>query len=167
MLGEIAEKSEGMVFGGSEKVRFSDCLLSSAKLAKEPLVCGQARAEMRPVLGELPTLGFELEMLGDEGPIERRHPVGDEVVFLDPRLVVVVVGRDLNRGEVVYVAMGVPVAEGEFSGYWDVVLKLLELGTAVVFSVWYADDGRAHIIVAMLMVAPLWCGGVEVELDVS
>ena len=88
MLGEIAEKSQGVMFGGSKKVRFSDCLLSSAELAKEPLVCGQAGVEMRPVLGELPTLGFELEMLGDEGPVERWHPVGDEVVFFDPRLVI-------------------------------------------------------------------------------
>ena len=166
-LFEIAEKSEGMVFGGSKKVRFSDCLLSSAKLVKEPLVCGQAGVEMRPVFGELPTLSFELEMLGNEGPIERWHPVGDEMVFFDPRLVVVVVGRELNRGEVVRVAVGVPVAQGEFSGDWDVVLKLLELGTAVVFEVWYADGGGAHIIVAMLMVAPLWCDGVEVEFDVN
>ena len=58
MLGEIAKKSQGMMFGGSKKVRFSDCLLSSAKLAKKPCVCGQAGVEMRPVLGELPALGF-------------------------------------------------------------------------------------------------------------
>ena len=74
-------------------------------------------------------------MLGDEGPIERWHPVGDEVVFFDPRLVVVVVGRELNGGEVVYVAMGVPVAQGKFSGDWDVVLKLLELVVDVVLDV--------------------------------
>ena len=110
VLGEIAEKSKGVVFGGGKEVWFSDCLLSSAELAKEPFVCGQARVEMRRVLGELPSLGFELEMLGDERPVERWRPVGDEVVFFDPRLVVVVVGRELNRGEVVYVAMGVPVA---------------------------------------------------------
>ena len=106
-------------------------------------------------------------MLGDEGPIQRWHPVGDEVVFFDPRLVVVVMGRELNGSEVVYVAMGVPVAQGKFSGDWDVGLKLLELGTAVVFSMWYADGGGAHIIVAMLVVAPLWCDGVEVEFDVN
>ena len=56
---------------------------------------------------------------------------------------------------------------GGLSGGWDVVLKLLELCTAVVFSVWYADGGGAHIIVAMFMVAPLWCDGVEVEFDVN
>ena len=65
---------------------------------------------MRPVLGELPALSLELEMLRDEGPVKRWHPVGDEVVFFDPGLVVVVVGGELNRGEVVHVAMGVPVA---------------------------------------------------------
>ena len=92
---------------------------------------------MRPVFGELPTLGFELEILGDEGPIESHF---------DPRLVVVVVGRELNRDEVVHVSMGVPIAQGEFSGDWDIVLKLLELGTAVVFSVWYADGSGAHVI---------------------
>ena len=82
-------------------------------------------------------------------------------------LVVVFMRRELNRSEVVDVAMGVPVAQGEFSGDWDVVLKLLELGTSVVFSMWYADSSGSHIKVAMLMVAPLWCDGVEVELDVN
>ena len=167
MFGEIAEKSQGLMFGRGKKVWFSDCLLPSAKLAKESLVCGQAGVEMRPVLGKLPALGFELEMLGDEGPVERWHPVGDEVMFFDPGPVVVVMGGELNRGEVVHVAMGVPVAQGEFRGDWDIVLKLLELGAAVVFSVWYANGGGTHVIVAMLMVASLWCDGVEVEFDVD
>ena len=46
-------------------------------------------------------------------------------------------------------------------------MKLLELGAAVVFSVWYADGSGAHIKVAMLMVASLWCASVEVEFDVN
>ena len=46
-------------------------------------------------------------------------------------------------------------------------MKLLELGAAVVFSVWYANGGGTHVIVAMLMVASLWCDGVEVEFDVD
>ena len=167
MFGEIAKKSESMVFGRGKKVWFSDCLLPSAKLAKESLVRGQAGVEMCPVLGELQALGFELEMLGYEGPVERWHPVADEVMFFDPGLVVVVMGRELNRGEVVHVAMGVPVAQGEFCGDWDIVLKLLELGTAVVFSVWDANGGGTHIVVAMLMVASLWCECVEVEFDVD
>ena len=51
-------------------------------------------------------------MLGDEGPFQRWHPVGNEVAFFDLRLVIVVVGGELNGGEVMYVAMGVPVAQG-------------------------------------------------------
>ena len=88
-------------------------------------------------------------------------------MLFDPGLVVVVVGRELNRGEVVHVAMGVPVTQGEFRGDWDVVLELLEFGAAVVFSVWDADGGGTHIKVATLMVASLWCDGVEVEFDVD
>ena len=106
-------------------------------------------------------------MLGDEGPFQRWHPVGNEVAFFDLRLVIVVVGGELNGGEVMYVAMGVPVAQGWFSGDRAVVLKLFELGTAIVFTMWYADGGGAHIVVAMLMVTPLRCDGVEVEFDVN
>ena len=35
------------------------------------------------------------------------------------------------------------------------------------FTVWYADGSGAQIKVAMLMVASLWCDGVEVEFDVD
>ena len=45
---------------------------------------------MSPVLGKLPALGFEFEVLGYEWPVEWRHPVGDEIVLLNPGLVVVV-----------------------------------------------------------------------------
>ena len=41
---------------------------------------------------ELPALSLEFKVLGDEGPVEGRHPVGDEMVFTDPGLVIVVVG---------------------------------------------------------------------------
>ena len=44
---------------------------------------------MCSVLCELPSLGLELKMLGDERPVEGRRPVGDEVVFFDPCLLVV------------------------------------------------------------------------------
>ena len=58
---------------------------------------------MCSVLCELPSLG--LEMLGDKRPVEGLHPVGDEVVFFDPCLIVVVVGRELDGGEVVNIVM--------------------------------------------------------------
>ena len=45
---------------------------------------------MGSVFGELPALSFELEVVGDERPVEWRHPVGNEVMFLDPGLVVIV-----------------------------------------------------------------------------
>ena len=44
-------------------------------------------------------------------------------------------GKRAEWSEVVYVAMGVPVAQGKFSGDWDVVLKLLELVVDVVLDV--------------------------------
>ena len=47
---------------------------------------------MRSVFCELPALSLELEVLGDKGPVEGRHPIGNEMVFADPGLVVVVVG---------------------------------------------------------------------------
>ena len=68
---------------------------------------------MGSVFGKLPALSFELEVVGNEGPIERRHPVGDEVVFLYPGLVVGVVGRELDGCEVVNIVVGMPVAEGQ------------------------------------------------------
>ena len=46
-------------------------------------------------------------------------------------------------------------------------MELLELGAAIMFTVWYADGSGAQIKVAMLMVASLWCVGVEVEFDVD
>ena len=38
----------------------------------------------------LPALGFELKVVGNEGPVQRWHPLGDVVAFMDPCLVVVV-----------------------------------------------------------------------------
>ena len=65
---------------------------------------------MCAMFGELPSLGLELEVLGDERPVECRHPIGNVVVFLDPGLIVGVVGRELDGCVVVNVVVGVPVA---------------------------------------------------------
>ena len=99
-----------MVFAGCEKVWFADCLLSSAQAAEEPLVGGKARVEVGSMLGELPSLGFEFEVLRDEGPVERRHPVGDVVVFVDPGLIIGVTRGKLDGGVLMHVVVGVPVA---------------------------------------------------------
>ena len=53
-------------------------------------------------------------MVGDERPIEWRHPVGNEVVFLDPSLVVGVMRGKLNGCEVVNVVVRMPVTKGQF-----------------------------------------------------
>ena len=110
MFCEVVEEGECVMFGRSEKVWLSDCLLSSAPAAKEPLIGGEARVEVGSVFGELPSLGFEFEVLGDERPIERRHPVGDVVVFVNPGLIIGLVRGDLDGGETMYVVMRVPVA---------------------------------------------------------
>ena len=90
VLGEIAEKSEGVQSSGGEEMRFVDGMLPSAKLAEKSLVGGEAGVEVSTVLGELPAVSFELEVVGNERPVEWWHPVGNEVMFLDPGLVVVV-----------------------------------------------------------------------------
>ena len=46
-------------------------------------------------------------------------------------------------------------------------MKLFELGSAIVFSMWYANGSGARIVVAMLVVTTLWSDGVEVEFDVN
>ena len=98
------------MFAGCEKVWFTNCLLSSAQAAEEPLVGGEAGVEVGSVFGELPTLGFEFEVLRDEGPVERRHPVGDVVVFVDPGLIIGVTRGKLDGGVLMHVVVGVPVA---------------------------------------------------------
>ena len=60
---------------------------------------------MGSVFCELPALSFELEVVGNEGPIERRHPVCDVVVLLDPGLVICLMGGKLNSGVVVDVVV--------------------------------------------------------------
>ena len=60
---------------------------------------------MGSVFGELPALSFELEVVGNERPVERRHPVCDVVVLLDPGLVVCVMGGKLNGSVVVDVVV--------------------------------------------------------------
>ena len=60
---------------------------------------------MGSVFCKLPSLSFEFEVVGNERPVERRHPVGDVVVLLDPGLVVCVMGGELNSGVVVDVVV--------------------------------------------------------------
>ena len=43
---------------------------------------------------------------------------------------------------------------------------MFEFGPTVVFPVWDANASRADIEMAMLVVAAVWCGGVEVEFDI-
>ena len=69
---------------------FVNGMLPSAELSEKSLVGCQAGVEMSSVFSELPTLSFELEVVGNERPIEWRHPVGNEVVLLDPSLIVCV-----------------------------------------------------------------------------
>ena len=69
---------------------FMNGMLPSAELSEKSLVSCQAGVEVGSVFCELPTLSFELEVVGDERPIEWRHPVGNKVVFLDPSLIVCV-----------------------------------------------------------------------------
>ena len=71
---------------------------------------GEAGVEVGSVFGDLPTLGFEFEVLRDEGPVERRHPVGDVVVFVDPGLIIGVTRGKLDGGVLMHVVVGVPVA---------------------------------------------------------
>ena len=59
---------------------------------------------------ELPSLGFEFEVVGNERPVECGHPIGNVVVFLDPGLIIGVVGRELDSGVVVNIVVGVQVA---------------------------------------------------------
>ena len=56
---------------------------------KETSVAG---VKVNSVLGELPTLGFESEVLGDERPVQRGHPIGDVVAFMDAGLIIGVMG---------------------------------------------------------------------------
>ena len=60
---------------------------------------------MGSVFCELPSLSFEFEVVGNERPVERRHPVCDVVVLLDPGLVICVMGGKLNSGVVVDVVV--------------------------------------------------------------
>ena len=147
-------------------MRFTDCALASAELAEESLVGGQAGVEVSSALGELPTLSFELEVLGDERPVERWRPVGNEMMFLDPGLVVGLMRRELNGSETVDVVVRVPITQGELGGDWN-VLKLFEFGPTVVFPVGDANACGADIEVAMLVIASLRCNWVEVEFDID
>ena len=65
---------------------------------------------MCAMFGELPSLGFEFEVVRNERPVECGHPIGNVVVFLDPCLIIGVVGSELDGGVVVNVVVGMPVA---------------------------------------------------------
>ena len=88
VFGEIAEECERVQSSGGEEMWFVDGMLPSAELAEKSLVGGHTGVKVSTVFGELPTLSFELEVVGYERPVEWRHPVGNEVMFLDPGLVV-------------------------------------------------------------------------------
>ena len=98
------------MFCGSVKVWFFECLLAEAESSKKAFVSGQSGVKMGSMLGELPPLGFELEMVGDEGPVECGHPVGNVVMFLDPGLIIGVMGCELDGGVVVDVVVRVPIS---------------------------------------------------------
>lgn len=49
------------MFGGCEKVWFPQSVLSAAEALKEWAMVGKSGMEMGVVLGELPTLGIELD----------------------------------------------------------------------------------------------------------
>ena len=57
-----------MVFGGSEEVWFTDGLLAASQTSEESLVGGKAGEEVSSVFGELPALGFQFKVVGNERP---------------------------------------------------------------------------------------------------
>ena len=135
-----------MVLGGGKEVWLLNGVLTTSQATKE-----------------LPPLGFQFEVVGNERPIERWRPVGDVVVFMYPGLVISVMGGKLDGGAVlVNGVVSVPVTEREFGRNGDVLLKLLELGSSVALSVWDANGGGADVEVAMLMVAALRLLDVEI-----
>ena len=71
---------------------------------------GQSGVKVCSMFCELPSLSFKFEVVRDEGPVECRHPVGNVMVFLDPGLVVSVVGCELYGGVVVNVVVGMRIA---------------------------------------------------------
>ena len=96
--------------------------------------------------------------MGDKRPVRRLHPVGNVVALVDPGLVVVVVGRKLNSGELVHGAAGVPVAGGKFCGDRNVVVERLELSSAVVLPVRDADGSGADVAKARSPLLRTVCG---------
>ena len=54
MFGQVAQESEGMVFGGSEEAWFIDGLLASSETSEKSLVGGKAGEGGCSVFGELP-----------------------------------------------------------------------------------------------------------------
>ena len=75
VFGEIAEECERVQSSGGEEMWFVDGMLPSAELAEKSLVGGHTGVKVSTVFGELPTLSFELEVVGYERPVEWRRPV--------------------------------------------------------------------------------------------
>ena len=65
----LAEEGKGVMFGGSEKVRFPQGALSAAEAWEKTSVGSQAGVKVGSVLGELPSLGLQREALRDERPV--------------------------------------------------------------------------------------------------
>ena len=86
-----------MVLGGGKEVWLLNGVLTTSQATKE-----------------LPPLGFQFEVVGNERPIERWRPVGDVVVFMYPGLIVHVMGGKLDSGVLIDGAVSMPVAKGEF-----------------------------------------------------
>lgn len=57
---------------------------------------------------------WALKVVGNERPVQGRHPVGDVVVFMYPGLIVHVMGGKLDSGVLIDGAVSMPVAKGEF-----------------------------------------------------
>lgn len=87
------------------------------------------------------------------------------MVVFDAGLVVVVMGGELNGGEL---AHGAPISEGELCGNGNVVLKLFELGSTVAFpEVPVAVECGTDVDMAVLVVSALGKMKVELQFDVD
>ena len=90
-------------------MRFPQGVLSAAEALEKTSVGSQAGVKVGSVFGELPSLRLQFETLREERPIQRRHPVGDAVAFVDPCLIVGVMGGELGGGKLVDSVASVPV----------------------------------------------------------
>ena len=70
MFGKVTKNLESVVLGGSVKVGFAECVLAVPKASEQSFVCGESGIEVGSVLGELPSLSLEFEVVGNERPVE-------------------------------------------------------------------------------------------------